>query len=387
MIAYNKEWLDNLYLHKELAEANKKNCISMEELKACKEKYPVRFYMPNFFVRIGLFFLTVVIAIFSFGLIALMTSVSNSGSFSGLLLFFSLLAYGTLEFIVRMKYHYKSGADDALIWMTAIFVITASNLYGDISSLQNAIIIFSVSLYMTLRFANMLMSAIACISLLAVIFFGYTRLGEMAKATVPFLIMLNSAIIYFIITAKQFREKGMRYADCLLMGKMACLFCLYAAGNYYVVREAGISMFQLDLKEGQGIPFGWLFWIFTIVIPFLYLSRGIQKKDIVLMRSGLVLIPVIIFTVRYYYHILPVEAAMIVGGVAMIAIGYSLIRYLSKPKHGFTDEEIDNAHPNTAKQLESLVIAQTFAQTKTQANNNTAFGGGSGGGGGAGGDF
>jgi len=359
----------------------------MEEQNACEEKYPVGFYMPNFFVRIGLFLLTIVVAIFLFGLIALMTNLTNSGSFSALLLFFSLIAYGTLEFIVYVKYHYKSGADDALIWVTAVFIITAINLYGDISFLQNAGIIFPISLFMTLRFANMLMSAIACVSLLAVIFFGYTRLGEMAKATVPFLIMLVSAIIYFIISRNQFREKLMRYADCLLMIEIACLFCLYAAGNYYVVREASISMFQLDLKEGQGIPFGWLFWIFTVIIPFIYIGRGIQKKDVVLMRSGLILIPVIVFTIRYYYHILPLETAMIIGGVLMITICYLLIKYLSKPKHGFTDEEIDNSHLNTAKQLESLIIAQTFAQAKIETGNHTEFGGGSGGGGGAGGEF
>ena len=171
MIAYNKEWLDNLYLHKKLAEARKKNLISIEELKSCEEKYPVCFYNADFFVRIGLFLLTVVIAIFSFGLIAMMTNVTYSGSFlSGLLLFFALISYGTLEFIVYAKYHYKSGADDALIWMTAAFITAVFNLYGDISALQNAIILFSISLYMALRFTNMLMSAIACISLLALSF-------------------------------------------------------------------------------------------------------------------------------------------------------------------------------------------------------------------------
>jgi hypothetical protein len=286
-----------------------------------------------------------------------------------------------------VKYHYKSGADDALIWMTAVFILTAINLYGDISSLENAIIIFSISLYMALRFANMLMSAIACISFLAVIFFGYTRLGVIAKTTVPFLIMLISASIYFITTSKRCREKLRRYEACLLMGEITCLFCLYAAGNYCVVREASISMFHLDLKEGQSLPFGWLFWIFTVIIPFIYLARGIQKKGVVLMRSGLMLIPVIVFTVRYYYHILSAESAMIIGGALMIANGYSLIKYLGKPKHGFTDEEINKTHLNAAKQLESLIIDQTFVQAKIETNNHTEFGGGSGGGGGAGGEF
>ena len=105
------------------------------------------------------------------------------------------------------------------------------------------------------------------------------------------------------------------------------------------------------------------------------------------MRSGLILIPAIIFTVRHYYSILPADIAMVIGGILMIAIGYSLIKYLRKPKHGFTDEGNDNAPLNTTKQLESLVIAQTFAQAEIETNSHTEFGGGSGGGGGAGGDF
>ena len=140
MIAYNKEWLDNLLVRKQLADAYKKNCISLEELKAGEEKYATHFYTPNFFVRIGLFILTIVIAVFSFGLIGLVAGISGSGSFSGLMIFFALITYPALEFMVQSKHHYKSGVDDALIWMTAVFVIAAFNLNGEISSLQNAII-------------------------------------------------------------------------------------------------------------------------------------------------------------------------------------------------------------------------------------------------------
>jgi hypothetical protein len=385
MIAYNKQSLDNLYMRDELSDAYYKNCITINEYNACTEKYPVKLYTPNFIIRIGLFILTIIIAVFSFGLISLMFLSANLETYTGLLIFFAIAAYAALEFIIHTIRHYKSGVDDALMWMTAIFIIAAFNLNNQFSYLQNAVLIFIITFYLTLRFLNMIMSAIACVAFLAIIFFGYTRFGEIAKATVPFLIMIISVLIYFLSSKNKKTKSAKHYADCLLMIEIISLLCLYAAGNYYVVREASISMFHLDLKENESIPFGWLFWIFTVAVPLIYSGRGIFKKDVVLIRIGLLLIAVAVFTVRYYYHILPAETAMIIGGIVLITCAYSLIKYLHKPKYGFTDDE--NKNDNGSHQLEALAIAQTFSHAQTDAGNQTTFGGGSGGGGGAGGDF
>ena len=197
--------------------------------------------------------------------------------------------------------------------------------------------------------------------------------------------MIVAAIISFFSSRNKKKESVKFYTECLLMTEIISLLCLYAAGNYFVVREASISMFHLDLKENESIPFGWLFWIFTIFIPFFYLIKGIFKKDILLIRMGLLLIAVIIFTVRYYYHILPAETAMIIGGIILIAGAYSLIKYLREPKSGFTD--VENKNDNNLHQIEALAMVQTFNQTQIDTGNQTTFGGGSGGGGGAGGNF
>jgi uncharacterized protein (DUF486 family) len=171
------------------------------------------------------------------------------------------------------------------------------------------------------------------------------------------------------------------------MVSITALTCFYAAGNYYVVREASIALFNMDIKEGHGIPFGWLFWIFTIAIPAVYIARGIQKKDVVLLRVGLLLVAAVIFTVRYYYHVLPAETAMVIGGVIFIGIAYMLIKFFQKPKHGFTHKERNDAFFMDKLQVESLVIAQTFSGPQLPTGTGTQFGGGTGGGGGATGVF
>ena len=103
------------------------------------------------------------------------------------------------------------------------------------------------------------------------------------------------------------------------------------------------------------------------------------------MRTGLGLIAATIFTVKYYYTILPLETEMLGAGIILIALSYALIKYLAAPKYGFTS--IDQ-YPSKKETLhaEALIIAETFSP---QANpeNNGLYGGGSGGGGGATGEF
>ncbi len=386
MIAYNNNWLDNLIIRDQAAKAVDEATITKEEEAAICNAYAAGFYMPNIFVRVGLFILTIIIASFSFGLFSLLMLSSSLESFGALSVFFGLLSYAVLEMIVR-KRHYKSGVDDALMWMSAGLIVGGLNGAAHVSGLANAILIFFIALFFMLRFINMLMSAVAFIALLAIAFFIYVKLGDLAKATMPFILMTMSALVFWWIKKQSVKLQWRHYANCFTMIKVTTLVCFYVAGNYYVIREASIAMFDLGLKEGESIPFGWLFWILTFLIPLIYIFRGIQRKDAVLLRTGLMLVAAIIFTVRYYYHVIPLESAMVMGGIIMIAIAYTLMKYLQLPKFGFTARESSGKFLTDKLQLESLVIAQTFSTPTHTGNDGTTFGGGSGGGGGATGDY
>ena len=152
MIAYNKQSLDNLYMRNELSKEYYKNCINIDEYNACTEKYPVKLYTPNSLIRIGLFILTVIIAVFSFGLISLMFLSSKLETYTGLLIFFAVVSYAALEIVIRTIHHYKSGVDDALIWITLIFIITACNHNHSLSNLQNATLVFIISFFFRTAF-------------------------------------------------------------------------------------------------------------------------------------------------------------------------------------------------------------------------------------------
>lgn len=386
MIAYNKQSLNNLEVQQEAQKTLENNCITKEENQRILTAYPANFYSPNFFVRIGLFILTCIIVQFTLGLVSLMVfSAINNDSMGALFIIYGLLVYAALEFMVN-KRHFKSGVDDALMWMAGGAVIGGINAMSNISSLANAWLVLVLSLYLFLRFSNAIMAGLAFLAFIAVVFFSFIRMGEVAKATTPFLIMVVAGLLYVLIGRLLKKEYSKLYARGLTVMSVLALVCCYVAGNYYVVREASIAMFNLDLKENESIPLGWLFWIFTTIIPLLYIGRGIQKKDPILLRVGLILVAAVVFTVRYYYHVLPAETAMVIGGICFIVVSYFVTRYLEEAKHGFTHKAGNDEFFMDKLRVESLVIAQTFSGP-AHTDTGTRFGGGSGGGGGATGEF
>jgi len=385
MIAYNHTSLDNLLLKEEAADAFHQQLISTEEYNAIEKAYPVNLYSPNLFIRIGLFVLTTVIVSMGYAFL-LMLEIGGSEKGIGILTFFySLLLYGALEFIIREKKHYRSGMDDALQWLCIGAIVGAANLiFSSVTIFGQAALIFIPAFYFLLRFGNAIMGVLAFFALLVIVFYGVTPLGNMAKTIMPFLLMAISFSVYWLMKQYSNNNRLRYYQHCCTLIKILALLILYAAGNYFVVREVSNSLFNLQLKEGESVPYGWVFWIPTVLLPALYIFRGIQKKDVILLRSGLILVAAVIFTFRYYYHLAPLEIALSIGGTIMIVIAYFITKYLTPPKHGFTHAEPNDPQLAGLLQVESIIVAQTFHHTPTpEPGKHFDFGGGSGGGAGA----
>jgi hypothetical protein len=385
MIAYNHTSLDNLLIKEEAILALHHELISKEEVENIEKKYPVNLYSPDSFIRIGLFLLTVVIVLMLLGFFALSMLSASEKKFGILTLVFSLSTYAALEFIIYEKKHFRSGIDDALLWLSMGFMVTAVNLlFPSISFLTQSILIFVLAFYYSLRFGNLLMGGLSFIAFLGILFYGITPLGNLAKIIMPFLLMAISFFVYKLVCKYRNDNRLRHYKDCCTLVEILALIVLYVAANFFVVREVSNSLFDLNLKAGESIPGGLFFWILTVLIPVFYILRGIQKKDAILLRTRQVFVAAIVFTIRYYHHIAPLEIAMSIGGIIMICMAYFITRYLTQPKYGFTHAEPNNPQLAGLLQLESLVVTQTFHQTAAaEPDNRFDFGGGSGGGAGA----
>ncbi|MDB5117110.1 MAG: hypothetical protein JWQ79_2602 [Mucilaginibacter sp.] len=397
MIIYNKTWLSNLYLHKQSEQLRAAGCLTHEELATIKAKYLVGFYTPGIFIRIGLFLLTCIIISFSFGLLSLMFTATQIIETPGWSLFLGIICVVALEYMVKTKNHYRSGVDDALQWIAfgtlagsiTWLIFSLNHGYQDPSYLTISLVVFITSSYFTLRFANIVMGAATCISFFAVLFFAWKNTGAFGNATMPFLIMLVSAIAYVLALRLSHQLKTPFYAPIIIDIQMISLLVLYAAGNYFVIDNLNNT-----LNETTGtatvakIPFAFFFWMWTMLLPLVYIARGIMKKDVIILRIGLLLAVAAIYTFRNYYHILSIELALIAGGIILLAITYSVIRYLKIPRHRFTYADTDNTDTMDSIKLESLIAAETLGHVPgaptTTANR---FGGGDFGGGGSGGGF
>lgn len=82
MIAYNKLWLANLRLQADVKENLNKGYITVEEFKNIKDKYPVGFYTPGLFARIGLFILTIIVVTFANGILSLLFASASDNAYS-----------------------------------------------------------------------------------------------------------------------------------------------------------------------------------------------------------------------------------------------------------------------------------------------------------------
>jgi hypothetical protein len=387
MIAYNKTWLANLRLQRAVQSNVEQGNISGAEFKAIAEKYPVGFYTPNIFVRVGLFILTCIIVLFADGLLSLMALSGNIADTGGWAIFLGLLSYGALELMINAKFHYRSGVDDALLFAAGCALIGgfAMLLYKNSETsdfLALAILVFLLTLYFTIRFADVLAVAVCYGSFLWMIFLYWTRVAGIATA--PFMMMLVSGATYWASHKYSGKKEAINYTNCFVVVQILGLAALYAAGNYYVIATLSTEM----MHQTGPVAFGPFFWAWTILMPLVYIGFGIKEKNALLLRTGLLLATVAVLTFRNYYHLLPVDVMLTIAGVVLLAIVYAIMRYLKTPKHGFTCAEPGKVNGLNHLKIESLIVAETFAHAPAApASDGVKFGGGDFGGGGSSGNF
>ena len=385
MIAYNKTWLANLRLQMQVKKQLNKGCITDAEFSAIQEKYPVEFYTPNLFVRVGLIILTCIIVLFGSGLLTLMTGFDAIDK-AGWYFFLGVLTYIGLELVVHVKHHYRSGVDDALLFISGCMFSVGFTmmLFHNAVALPLSFFIFVISLVFTLRFTDMLMAAISCGAFFAFIFFGWMRIVPSGLNTVSFVMMLVSVGVYLAAVVGSKKASSVNYENCLIVVQVISLITFYAAGNYYIVQTLGGEFNSTNISIPKALPFGGFFWAWTILLPFIYLGLGIRKKDAILLRIGLMLIATAAITFRTYYHILPVDVMLTIVGAVVLGIAYTIMKYLKTPKHGFTYAEQDDSNMMDNLKVESLIVAETFAKAPAApANDGAKFGGGDFGGGGS----
>ena len=382
MIAYNRTWLYNQQLTQQLSEAFREQLIDENSFRKAIAEKENQLYTPNLLIQFGMGVLTIVICIAVAALVAL--SALDSRSLIGFALSFGVLCYAALEILVWVKKYFNAGIDNVLL--IAILIATLTSVSDNDQVLSFGIIGFIVSAYLSYRFVDGLM-AVFSFGALLLIFVGIC-LHHGWMNLLPFLLMAISLIVLMVAKKLKDNFKFILFQKIFTCLYIAGLIAFYAAGNYFVIDklfQSNSSYSDINIKLNAVLAA--IFWICSVAIPAIYIWYGIRKKDIILLRTGIVLVAAAVFTIRYYHSFLPIDLALSLAGIMLIALSHWLIKFLSTAKSGYSSKQ-SNKPNSTLLNLEALILAETFAQTGTHTNTNpTNFGGGSGGGGGASGAF
>lgn len=242
--AYNQEELDKLEALKEAKKLYSKKLLGEEQFEAAKEKLSTALFTPNFFIRAGLFFFTIILSISGTGLASLYFISGNlqERNIGFISLFFGLIHLFILEHFIRNKKYYKAGIDDCLLYISLIMILTGAFMAFEIEfSIKNlSLLCFPVLLLAAIRYADNLVLTAAFGFLLSFLF-SICISNPTLKLLLPFITMAFAGAVYFSIK-RLIKEKNRYWNTCLNTGKILTLLTFYAAGNYFIVREGNAML-------------------------------------------------------------------------------------------------------------------------------------------------
>jgi hypothetical protein len=383
MIAYDKTQLINQHVKQQLKLAVKSKLMDTASVDPILKEHPVKFYSPGWIARFGLYLATAFGISTSFGT-CLMITVSgefDSGRLFGLVtLLFGLGVMIFGDYFIRNNFHLRSGVDDAFLYGATSCIAGGLIQVLNASPATSFLIVAFLGVLGVLRYNDTVMVLVFLLGIAGFIFNMSTQIGGWAQSLLPFTFLIMYAVFFMVI--RGLKKKGFDpYGESKMMGEAISLLLMYTSVNYFVVREASVALMGLQLPAGKDIPLGWLFWILTALFPVLCFYFGVRKKSIMFIRMALLFTAASIFSVRHYYSVMPAEIAMLLGGILLIGLGWWLMLYLKNGKSGFTSEKVD-LDDEGVKQIESLIIAETF-RSAPHMSSAERFGGGNFGGGGA----
>ena len=410
MIAYNTQLLNNIAVLKKVKQWFGQKLLSDDQFKQAYQTYNTPFYNPNLFIKIGLFLFTCFAISSSFGFCYLFY-FSSSSHYNGVQLFsiiiniiFSIACIFVLEKFIKAKLLFRSGVDEALLYSSVVFLIVAlytmlsMNQYStydeyessDNTTLWLALIILPFLIAASIRYIDRLVTIFTIIIFYSICFLLFIKIGELAKLVMPFLFMTISMALYFLIKKYQKNSQLLQWKNILQTAKLTAMIVFYLSCNYFVIREASVSFFNMEIKYANDVPLAVLFYILTALVPLIYIYIGLKTKDKLHLLAGLLLVAASALTFKYYFSMGHPEITLTIAGVLMIVVAYISVRYLKTDKFGITYKEEFDEDNFLKSNAEALVLMQSFATAASPSQpaiDSEKFGGGEFGGAGSGGNF
>ena len=386
MIVFDAALLENTFLLEEAKRLKNQNFISKPQLLTIKQQLVALKSHNNILIRIGFFILGMMLFSSIIGLFSLFTS-SIGGSYFGLYtLLYTLIGIAASEFLAKQQHQFGYGLDDAFILgFQGLFCATLGITFD--SPMAAFLAMAVIGFVACVRYVHTLSILFSLIGLTGAICYVVLELKVIDSAFLPFVLFFLTLILYSIYIKVSKDNRFYYYANPILLLQGFSLLLGYFSMNYLVVRELSESLLNLKIAKGEDIPFAFLFYGFTFLIPLFYIVYSLYSKDKLMIIVGFLTFGFSIYTIRFYYHILPIEAALLLGGTFLFAVAYLAIIKLKDKEAGITFKPERGSETDMLTNIEALVVNSQVDLKPMESNSSMPFGGGGFSGGGAGESF
>ena len=359
----------------------KSGVLTQPQWEEIKNEYISTLYSPSPIIRILLFLAAQFGLSTLIGIIVLMFSdMDMIGIQVASFIVGGLIVFFTEKGFIQDQKHYKSGVTSAGVYVGYSFIyfsVLGESVYSEFVYISWAFVLLS---WATIRYLDILtiIPAIGCF--VALLFLGF----EPYIAVLPFIIMFGFTGLFLLSQFIQKRADVIIWEDHFIIFDTVALLLVYVGGNYFVVRELSLEMMGLELANGEDIPFAFLFYGFTVLIPIFYLYWGIIKKSVLFIRVSLLTLALAAFTLKYYFSLGHPEISITISGAILIVIAIALMKHLKIIRNGFTRNPLlTNKWDN--QNMTAFIASQTLGGHSIK--DKFSGKGGEFGGGGASGDF
>lgn len=387
MIVFDKELLENTFLLEEAKRLNNEKVIPAEQLQHIKLQLPILKSQNNILIRIGFFILGCMLFSSIVGVLSLFTLGFGGSHFGFYTFLYTVIGIAGSEFLSKQQKQYGYGLDDAFILGFQGFFCATLGITFE-SPMAAFIALAIIGFFTCLRYVHTLSILLSLIGLTGAICYAVLELKAVNSAFLPFVLFFLAIILYSIYLKVSKDNKFYYYTNPILLLQGFALLLGYFSMNYLVVRELSESLLNLTIEAGQDIPFAFLFYGFTFLIPISYIVYSLYSKDKLMLIIGFLCFGFSIFTIRFYYHLMPIEVALILGGMLLFATAYFAIRKLKDKETGITFKPARGSDSDILPNIEALVVnSQVDLKVPTQSQGDMPFGGGGFSGGGSGESF
>lgn len=386
MIAHDKTELENITLLEEAQSLNEAGFINKKQFEAISKQLIVPKSYNNLLIRAAFFLLGVFLYSSICGFFSLISVDLIDDNFKVLIFLYALVGFIGAEFLTKQKF-YGHGLDDAFILGSQLTLAIAIGISTDGNGLLIAVTIMITSLLSYLRYVHLSMALLFCLAATASLVYTMFELGDIGKNILPFILMLFSVAVYFYSKTVVKNLKTAFYHKGILLANSFSLILFYLSGNYLVVRELSVALLGAEIAPNSDISFAYIFYVFTFIVPAAYLVYSLLKKDRIMLWIGALAMAFSIYSIRFYYAVLPIETFLTIAGLLLFAFTYFAINKLKYKETGITFRPDRFTNSNAFVNAETLIASQLGLKPETVQESDMKFGGGSFSGGGSSGEF